>query len=646
MPDVIGYPADIKASHGDTVRRARDLLSAGQEFRQERQKAWKKSTKQYEGKHWSPSQLEDPTADLTVVNVSFGTVNTILPNITGQEPHFSVQPFSADATETNASKQESFLNRLWRHQPVGAQAALRAATFDRVVKGDGFCKVTWAIKERVRGGADELVEYAEINVDKVSPWDVWIDQYATSLNDARWVAHRIWFTREQVEEDERYNIPKDFSFTDRRDDGEDDGIDHTNVTQPDGEEHEWVEMIEFYDIDNETLIVFPKASGSPSDLPWQAVDGITCPIVQIPGYQLDFSPYHMSDLEQIYGLQMELNKTRSELMTHRRRNKAKIFVKVDALTDEAKDALASATVGEFVPLKTDQPLENIVRPMQLAPIASENYASSSQIQDDIREITGVTEYQRGTAPDITRTATEASMMDASANAKLQSQLSRVEEAARRLGMLVLGIAAAVYPQTDVDEMAMWIGGDDARRTTDLAIGDEASALEQQGDMEGAAAMSSMTGQMSSAILTPNEDMFTGEYEVLVTTGSTEYRNPKIREEKYEQLFFSLLQAYPTLQQAGVNVDLSAVLRLYLEAADVSDVDKILAPGAAQPPPITPEAPPGMEPAGAGGQAAPQGGDPMAALMGMMGPGSPEVTGATPENSGMLEDGMISEQALV
>ena len=104
MPDVIGYPADIKASHGDTVRRARDLLSAGQEFRQERQKAGKKSTKQYEGKHWSPSQLEDPTADLTVVNVSFGTVNTILPNITGQEPHFSVQPFSADATETNASK--------------------------------------------------------------------------------------------------------------------------------------------------------------------------------------------------------------------------------------------------------------------------------------------------------------------------------------------------------------------------------------------------------------------------------------------------------------------------------------------------------------------------------------------------------------
>jgi len=54
----------------------------------------------------------------------------------------------------------------------------------------------------------------------------------------------------------------------------------------------------------------------------------------------------------------------------------------------------------------------------------------------------------------------------------------------------------------------------------------------------------------------------------------------------------------------------------------------------------------MEPAGAGGQAVPQGGDPMAALMGMMGNNSPEVAGASPENSGMLEDGMISEQALV
>jgi len=559
MTDIIGYPAEVKKSHGDEVRKARDLLAAGQEFRQERQKAWKKSTRQYEGKHWSVTQLQDTTADLTVVNVSFGTVNTILPNITGQEPHFSVQPFSAEATETNASKQESFLNRLWRHQPVGAQEALRGATFDQVVKGDGYMKVTWSILERVRGAADQLVEYAEVKVDKVSPWDIWIDQYADSMNDARWIAHRVWFTREQVEADDRFKIPKDFSFTDRRDSEEDGGIDHANANQPDGEEHQWVEMIEFYDIFNETLLTFPKNSGSPTDLPWQAVDGITCPIVQIGGYQLDFSPYHMSDLEQIHGLQQELNKTRSELMTHRRRNVAKNFVKIEALTEEAKDAMMSPTVGEFIPLKTDQPLESIVRPMQLAPIASENYASSSQIQDDIREITGVTEYQRGTAPDITRTATEASMMDASANAKLQAKLSRVEEASRRAGVLILGIAAAVYPQTDVDEMAMWIGGDDARRTTDLAIGDQAAQMAEQGDMAGAAEVSSMTGTMGSAILTPNEEMFVGEYEVLVTTGSTEYRNPKIREEKYEKLFFSLLEAYPVLQQAGVNVDLPSPL---------------------------------------------------------------------------------------
>lgn len=620
MPQYTGYPRDkIEAADAELVTRALALLEEGKAHRQsERESTWNYVKSQYRGAQWSAEDLADPTADLTVVNISFGTIQTIKPYITGQEPRFFLEPFSSDATRLSAALQEVFLNRIWRHPPVGAQMGLRSAAFDFLTYGDGFLKGTYTVATRQNSEGDEE-KSIELHVDRVNFWDVWIDPYALSLDDARWVAHRIWLTQQEAEGDERLKIPASFNFSDRRVD-DDDRENRSNAGLSDGQK--WVQLIEFYDVIAGIMVCFPYHG--PSDqaaatVPWRIVDDMALPIVQVPNYDISDSPWHMGELENISKLQVELNKTRSELMTHRRRNVAKTFVRKGTLDPDAESALQSPIVNEIVEIDTQEPLQNVVIPYQTTPLTADNYQASQEIKDDIREITGITEYQRGIAPDITRTATEASIMDAAANVKLQSKLTSIEEAARRMGSILLGICREVFPQTDADEWAMFVGGDEAQRLARIAQGDVASSQYESGDVVGA--MDTMSAELPTETeVKPTAEMFSGDYEVLVEVGSTEYRDPKMRQERLQEMFFNLANIAPQLQQMGVNVDLGRMLRMWLESTDIIDVDSLLA------------APPMPQP-GMGEQGAlPEEGIP--------GEPPPEEQQLT-SNTGMLETGQIA-----
>lgn len=641
----VGFPVEsITETHTKMVLDARASLTAGMLHRQSRREdIWRKTQRQYESRMWSQKDVDDPSADLTTVNVSFATVQTIKPYITGNEPRFYLEPFSSDATRTAAALQEVFLNRLWRHPPVGAQPAMKQAVFEYLTYGDGFVKATYTLDD-IKVALDEESKKANIHIDKVSMWDIWIDQYATTLAEARWVAHRIWTTQRVVEADERYAIPSDFVFSDRETEIDDEARpDRTNLELDDGDK--WVELIEFYDQVEHRLLTFPRHAGS-TDQPWQVVDDLTLPIVQLPNYELPNSPWHMGDLEQIADLQDELNKTRSELMTHRRRNVAKLAVKKGLLSRGAKAALQSPIVNEIVEIDTSDPIESVFQAIQMPPISTDNYSSSTEIKDDIREITGITEYQRGVAPDVSRTATEASIMDASANVKLTSKLAVVEEASRQLGSLILGISSEVFPKTSFEEWSMFIGGDEAKRLNRMALADEAAVLQEAGDIEGAATKANAP-VTERADIEPSADMFAGEYEVLVQIGSTEYRDPQLREERLRDMFFALLEAAPQLAQSGVQIDMGHMLRLWLESTDLTDVDSLLGGASGAP---SPEQQIGQLGAadGAGQTPGPDAGAPqgLAGILAGLNGGSanPQQT-QTPGNTGMLAPGELSGNTL-
>ncbi len=624
MPATVGYALQkLTRAHRKDVEALWEDVLVGQEFRKHREILWRRSEKQYQGNTGYGS--DDTTSDLVNVNVSFSTANTIMPHITGREPEFMVIPFSKDATSKNARIQQAFLNRKWRHKAVGAQKGLKAAGFDYIIYGDGYLKTTWSIIDRPIG-VDEVSTIVEEHVDRLSPWDVWIDPNSTGIADARWVAIRLWLTEDEARQDESYKIPAGYQFTtiDPTKNDDDSGEMPYHATQ--GGKRKWVVLFELYDVTNKIMYVVP---GEGDKMPWKVIEGITIPVEQIGNYIIPQSPYHMGDLEQIYSVQVEIDKTRSQLVTHRKRNVSKILIKKDSMTPEAISAMQSSVVGEMVPIKGDGLLTDLVAPVQLAPLAGEVYESSRQAQQDVYEITGISEYQRGTAPDITRTATEAQIMQGSANVKLDAKLNTIEEALRNVGEYLLAIARDVYPETDVNEMAMFIGGADGRAINQLQAGEDTAAALENDDRGLAEAIAGTSSLFGESIITPDEEVFVGTYEVMVDHSSTDALSPKVRAEKFRAVAQMLLEFQPVLQATGTNIDMARMVRLWLEAEGIPGVDALLS--GAPPPPPDPNQPT-EDPLGAA-QGGPQGIPP--GLLEALQAAPPDVP-IGPDNSGALD----------
>lgn len=626
MPDFVGYPRSKRVADEELLRKARERLTAARKFRRKnREQIWKSNEQQYEGNHWGAA-VRDPAASLITVNMSFSTVNTILPFITAEEPRFLVEPYSLDAKVSNARLQQAWINRYWRSAESGATPAMETAVADQLIYGDGYLKITYQFEDK-QVGPDEFTDIVKIYVDKVSPWDVWVDPNATSLNDSRYVIHRFYLTREEMEADEeRYDkvdieaLPwgNTHSFSD------DSAYNH--------EEHvsgvsDWLEIFEYYDTVTKVALTFTEGVEDPL---LRVVEGVEPPIVQIPNYYLPRSPYHISELEQIKSIQEELNLARSELATHRRRNIAKYFVREDVLTQEGIDALTSPIVGQAVPINTDMPLSDVVQPMQIATLPSEAYGSADQASRDIYEITGVSEYLRGASPNIRRTATEASIIEGASNVKVQAKLSRVENAARRAGTIVLAIAKAVFPETDTDEMGLFLTGDEAQRALRAVQGEElAGMVEGQAPPEEMLAAAGDLSLPQDAELRPTEEMFVGEYEVFVESASTELRNPIFKEQKFREMAQTLTGAAPALQQLGVSLNLRKVYEKWFEAAGISDIEGMFESGQ-----LPQQIPAQQPPLGGLGQPGPAEG--AGAGLPNIGAGQPPLDGITSDSSGALE----------
>jgi hypothetical protein len=93
----------------------------------------------------------------------------------------------------------------------------------------------------------------------------------------------------------------------------------------------------------------------------------------------------------------------------------------------------------MVPVISEEPLGGVITPMPAVISPPEFYNQSELISQDIDRVSGVSEYQRGSLPEIRRTATEAGIIQDAANARSADKLAIIERAigdcARRLVML-------------------------------------------------------------------------------------------------------------------------------------------------------------------------------------------------------------------
>jgi len=621
MAETIGYDRKVTQRPNkdmrDKLSHAHDRLIQGQNYRQKvRETKWRQSAAQYDGSSAWVGDPEDATADLVSVNISFSTINTLLPFVADEDPSFIIDPYSGDASADSAQLLQSFLNRLWRSNDIQGTVHTRDATFDYLLYGDGYVKVGYDINEKpvFTGDGQQVpnnVDVAEFFVERVNPWDVWVDPFSDGIANARWVCQRVIMPKQQLIDDDRFALTKkDFEG----------GLDDRHMSEEDRARlddsmpEEWVTLFEFYDLRERWMMTF--LTGGTKVV--RFIEHLECPIIQMANYRLTNSPYHMGELEQMSSLQKELNKTRSQQITHRRRNVAKWMVRSNLLTPEAEQAIRSEKVNDIIAIESNEPFQNILAPIHATPLSSDSYAIDDQIRNDINEVTGVNEYLRGVPQNISRTATEASIIEGATNIRTRHKLLQVESAARMVGQMLLDIITDVLPLTDFNEMEQFVTGREAEKLN-RATGQE--------DIQ------------TDVVLTPVPEIFEGKYQVSVERGSTELRNPEVKANQLKDMTVMMLSALPVLKQEGIFFNLQRLMEMWFEAEGIDDVDALFEPSEEQLQRMQIDLERQQNEAAAG---APEGGGGGVVSGGRTSPGQPRAAttsapseAPTPENSGML-----------
>lgn len=561
----IGFPRDLgtrRPTEDDLefVRGLKSLLSDARSVRQQtREELWRDSERRYMGRQ-PILNADDPTADAIVVNKTFSTVVTIAPFVSTGDIEFYVRPFSSDSDSSKARYISIWLNRLWRSVDFDGKNKFELSAWDSIVYGDGYLMPSYSIETKVRRGedgepiplSDKEVAYFELH--NVSPWDVWIDRYSNNLKDARWYIRRLVIPLSVVEDDPTLYYKDSIDLQEAYEDAAYAG-DFFHHQMREGE-RDMVVLYEYYDRDLKRRVIFSEGS----EFPHQWVESVDSNLIQVPNHRVPGIPYHMGDVEQMTQLQDELNKTRSQMITYRRRNQLKFFYDENAFDDEAIEAMKSSVIGIGIPVDaSNMPVGDSFVAVTPQPIPEDAYNVATIISSDIDEITGVNEYLRGNLSEIRRTATEASIIEGSSNTKIRAKVERVERAARQVGQVILELAGEVMPTTDTRELELYLTGEEAMQV--LAASGE-DVYNEQGDPR-------------DAILTPDPELFTGKYEVFVQSGSTELRSPVQNEQRQREIFMTLVNVAPILQQQGVVVSLRHALTKWLESAGITDINSYL-----------------------------------------------------------------------
>jgi len=455
-----------RISNQELITRYREKIEQSRRWRREDNydKTWKRMIDMYRGKHFLNSSDEDRM----LINDAFATINVIWPSVSVNHPKITVNARRYEDAP-KAIVTEEVVNYWWRHYEC--QSEFRRAVKDMLIVGHGWLKTGYRFVEKTEGEeydtADELAAPESITeseiiitedrpfVERISPFDVFVDADATSISDMRWIAQRIRRPLTDVKKDKRYNsqarreaAPSHYTKW-----GQDGNMPRRSEKAEDG----YVEIWEFYDIDRGTISIFCDGSDkflvTPTEIPF----AFGHPFVMLRNYEIPEHFYPMGELEAIEPLQMELNETRTQMMNHRKRFSRKWLYKESAFDAEGRSALESDEDNVLVPVISEEGLGGVVAPMPAVISPPEFYNQSSLITNDIDRISGISEYARGALPEIRRTATEAGIIQDAANARASDKLAIIEkaiaDAARRLVMLA--------QQYMTGEQAVRVAGKDA-----------------------------------------------------------------------------------------------------------------------------------------------------------------------------------------
>ena len=488
-----------KLSKADKLKRYRNRLKHARRWREQEgyDDTWRRMIDLYKGKHFVATMDDE---DRIAINMAFSIVNTIEPSISINHPTITVAANKVE-DEDRAVITEAVVNFWWKHYDF--RQPFRMAVKDFLICGHGWIKIGYRYEEDEQDKspdekqvefnqlADEADTYAgshpelaaelptdeeiEANladtkvvvredrpfIERVSPYDVYVDPEATGMDDAKWIAQRIVRPIEDAKADKRYNQSVRRKLTA-------DAAVRTEWLSQDERKRldsdiDRVTIWEYYDLKAGTVSIFTEGSSDflvdPRPMPY----AFGHPFEFIGNYSIPGDFYPLGDLEMIEGVQQELNKTRSQMMNHRKKYARKYLFRASALSPEGREGLESNYDNVAIEVVDDNmPLQDIIMPVPITPMSSDLYQYSDIVEMDIDRISGVNEYARGGNSEMKRSATEAAMIQDAANARSADKLAIIEIAIGKIAHKVLQLAQQYMTGEQVarvvgaDNQQLWI----------------------------------------------------------------------------------------------------------------------------------------------------------------------------------------------
>jgi hypothetical protein len=553
-----------RQSNVDKLSNYRTRISSSRDFVKQMNydQLWQRLINLYRGKHYRGQAV----GDRLLVNIAFSTINTLVPSVSIGRPKINVNP-RTDEDGDKAIVTESIINYWWQH--YDCQTEFTRAVKDYLIIGHGFLKTGYRFVEEekvnevdysdeaaVKEPADDAESQLIIREDRpflerVDPFDMYVDVNATTMENARWIAQRVRRPLKAAKADKRYDYAA-------RQELQASGYGTTGNymgylgyapnpavnTYGTSMDEAYCDIYEYYDIESGEMSVFSDTGGDkflikPIKMPYL----FGHPFIMLRNYEIPGFFYPMGELEAIEPLQYELNETRTQMMNHRKRYSRKWLAMESAFDDYGRTMLASDDDNVIVPVKGSENLNNVVVPMPAVINPPEFYNQSALIINDIDRVSGVSEYQRGSIPETTRTAREASIIAEAGNARVAEKLITIENNIAKCAQNLIMLAQ----QFMTGEQTVRIVGTDA----------------------------------APVFLTFDRDYIAGQFDFTVEAGSTAPRNEGFRRDMALQMVAAL---QPFAQQGLINMPKLAEYVLSI-GFGVKDPQSFLQ----EPPP-----PPGME----------------------------------------------------
>jgi len=539
-------PDGYEMSVGSCLRRVNDAMkwrkNAG--FDEKWAKIIKLYANQYEYSELSGYE------DVIAPNMMFSTANVIIPSIMVNYPKITVSARKPEFEE-QARVIEAVANYHWQHFDFHEELKLLIKDF--VVLGLGIAKITWLLEEETEDTPHDVwvedvkeqllqVQQAKLqaeqsgldlefpteeeiissvptvrsvarqdrpHVERVSPFDVYIDPDATRLKNARWIAQRLYVPLQEAKEFEGWDKAarkklKGTAMSQAKKD-----YDLMFSGEERGRESDFVVVWEYYDLVSGMLCTFAEGCdmflSAPDDFPYP----FGHPFVFAQNYVVPEKLYPMGDLESIVPLQMELALTRTQMVNDRKRFRRMYMYKPDEIGPDGLAALMSSDDNALIPVDSDVPFGEVIAPITTTSLPPEFYNQTAMILDDMDRTSAVTEYQRGSVSEVRRTATEASMIQDMSNARSADKLATIETTISEIAERCIQLTQEFLTTEQVAKI----------------VGPDGSTVWVQYD----------------------RDAVQGEYDFQVEAGSTQPRNETFR----RQSALQLLDAMAPFISAGV-----------------------------------------------------------------------------------------------